>query len=391
MAFASPRVVNIKDLRRLARARLPDSVFDYLDGAADDEVTLKDSEKAFREVLFKPRFAVATPACDLGVTLLGYKLNVPFILGPIGYSRLMHPRGELAASAAAGRHGTAYVLSTMSGHKIEDVKAQSKGPTFYQLYLAGGRGAAEGAIVRAKAAGYKALFVTIDTPVAGNRERDVRNGMKELMGSNPLKKLRYVPNILAHPRWLAAFIADGMTRPFPNIVVPGSGPLEAVDVAAALESAQVSWTDLKWIREVWDGPIVMKGVMTVDDAKRSVDHGAQGIVVSTHAGRQLDGCAASLRVLPGIVEAVGGKTEVIFDGGVRRGSDVVKAIAMGAKAVLLGRGYAYGMAAGGDAGIERALEIFEADIVRTLKLLGCPSIAALDSSHIALRPGFRVD
>jgi isopentenyl diphosphate isomerase/L-lactate dehydrogenase-like FMN-dependent dehydrogenase len=391
MAFASPRVVNIKDLRRLARARLPDAVFDYLDGAADDEVTLKDSEKAFREVLFKPRFAVATPACDLGVTVLGHKLDLPFILAPIGYSRLMHPRGELAASAAAGRHGTAYVLSTMSGHKIEDVKAQSKGPTFYQLYLAGGRGAAEGAIVRAKAAGYKALFVTIDTPVAGNRERDVRNGMKELMGSNPLKKLRYVPNILAHPRWLAAFIADGMTRPFPNIVVPGSGPLEAVDVAAALESAQVSWTDLKWIREVWDGPIVMKGVMTVDDAKRSVDHGAQGIVVSTHAGRQLDGCAASLRVLPGIVEAVGDKTEVIFDGGVRRGSDVVKAIAMGAKAVLLGRGYAYGMAAGGDAGIERALEIFEADIVRTLKLLGCPSIAVLDSSHIALRPGFRVD
>lgn len=391
MSLASPRVVNIKDLRRLARARLPDAVFDYLDGAADDEVTLKDSEKAFREVLFKPRFAVATPACDLGVILLGHKLNVPFILGPIGYSRLMHPRGELAASAAAGRHGTAYVLSTMSGHKIEDVKAQSPGPTFYQLYLAGGRGAAEGAIARARAAGYKALFVTIDTPVAGNRERDVRNGMKELMGGNPFKKLPYIPNILMHPRWLAGFIADGMTRPFPNIVIPGSGPLEAVDVAAALESAQVSWTDLKWIREVWDGPIVMKGVMTVDDAKRSVDHGGQGIVVSTHAGRQLDTCAASLRVLPGIVEAVGNQLEVIFDGGVRRGSDVVKAIAMGAKAVLLGRGYAYGMAAAGDAGIERALEIFEADIVRTLKLLGCTSISQVDPSYIALRPGFRVD
>ena len=391
MSLASPRVVNIKDLRRLARARLPDAVFDYLDGAADDEVTLKDSEKCFREVLFKPRFAVATPACDLGVTVLGHKLDLPFILAPIGYSRLMHPRGELAASAAAGRHGTAYILSTMSGHKIEDVKAQSSGPTFYQLYLAGGRGAAEGAIARAKAAGYKALFVTIDTPVAGNRERDVRNGMKELMGTNPLKKLRYIPNILAHPRWLAAFLADGMTRPFPNIVVPGSGPLAAVDVAAALESAQVSWTDLKWIREVWDGPIVMKGVMTADDAKRSVDHGAQGIVVSTHAGRQLDGCAASLRVLPGIVEAVGDKIEVIFDGGIRRGSDVVKAMALGAKAVLLGRGYAYGMAAAGDDGIERAIEIFRADIVRTLKLLGCPSISQLDASYIALRPDFRVD
>ena len=391
MGLASPRVVNIADLRRLARARLPDAVFDYLDGAADDEVTLKDSEKAFREVVFKPRFAVATPACDLGVTVLGHRLDVPFLLGPIGYSRLMHPRGELAASAAAGRHGTAYILSTLSGHRMEDVKAQSTGPTFYQLYLAGGRGAAEGAIARAKAAGYAGLFVTIDTPVGGNRERDARNGMKELMGTNPFKKLRYLPDILAHPRWLAAFIADGMTRPFPNVVLPGSGPLAAIDVAAALESAQVSWSDLKWIRELWDGPIVMKGVITVDDAKRSVDHGAQGIVVSTHAGRQLDGVAGSLRVLPGIAEAVGGQIEVLFDGGIRRGADVVRAVGLGAKAVLLGRGYAYGMAAAGDAGVERAIEIFRADIVRTLKLLGCSSISQVDSSNVAVRPGFRVD
>jgi isopentenyl diphosphate isomerase/L-lactate dehydrogenase-like FMN-dependent dehydrogenase len=173
--------------------------------------------------------------------------------------------------------------------------------------------------------------------------------------------------------------------------VPGSGPLQAVDVAAALESAQVSWTDLKWIRQLWDGPIVIKGVMTADDARRSVDEGAQGIVVSTHAGRQLDGVAGSLRVLPGIVEAVGDKTEVLFDGGIRRGADVVRAMSLGARAVLLGRGYAYGMAAAGDAGIERAIEIFRADIVRTLKLLGCPSISQVDSSYVALRPGFRVD
>ncbi len=391
MNLASPHVVNIKDLRRLARARLPDAVFDYLDGAADDEVTLKDSERAFQEVIFKPRFAVATPTCDLSVTLLGQKLDLPFVLGPIGYSRLMHPRGELAASRAAGRNGTAYILSTMSGHRIEDVKAESPGPTFYQLYLAGGRGAAEGAIARAKAAGYKALFVTIDTPVAGNRERDVKNGMKPLMARNPFAKLPYLPNILAHPGWLAGFILDGMTRPFPNIVVPGSGPLPAIDVAAALESAQVSWTDLKWIREQWNGPIVMKGVMTADDAKRSVDAGAQGIVVSTHAGRQLDSVAGSLRVLPGIVEAVGDKIEVIFDGGIRRGSDVVKAIGLGAKAVLLGRGYAYGMAAAGDAGIERAIEIFRADIIRTLKLLGCSSISQVNSDYVTTRPGFRVD
>jgi isopentenyl diphosphate isomerase/L-lactate dehydrogenase-like FMN-dependent dehydrogenase len=391
MSLASPRVVNIKDLRRLARARLPDAVFDYLDGAADDEITLKDSVRAFSEVYFKPRFAVATPACDLSVTVLGQKLALPFILAPIGYSRLMHPRGELAASKAAGKAGTAYILSTMSGHTIEDVKAQSAGPTFYQLYLAGGRGAAEAAIARAKAAGYKGLFVTIDTPVAGNRERDFRNGMKALMARNPIAKLPYIPNILMHPRWLAAYVADGMSRPFPNIVVPGSGPLAAVDVAAALESAQVSWTDLKWIRQLWDGPIVMKGVMTVEDAKRSVDAGAQGVVVSSHAGRQLDGVAAPLRVLPGIVEAVGGQLEVLFDGGIRRGADVVRAMAMGAKACLLGRGYAYGMAAAGDAGVDRAVEIFRADIIRTLKLLGCPSISALDSSYIATRPNFRVD
>ncbi len=389
MSLAS--AVNITDLRDLARARLPDAVFDYLDGAADDEITLKDSEAAFKEVIFKPRFAVATPSCDLGVTVLGEKLDLPFLLGPIGYSRLMHPRGELAASKAAGTNGTAYILSTMSGHPIEDVKAQSAGPTFYQLYLAGGRGAAEGSIARAKAAGYKALFVTIDTPVAGNRERDIRNGMKPLMGKNPFAKIPYLPNILAHPCWLTGFILDGMSRPFPNIVVPESGPLAAIDVAAALESAQVSWTDLKWIRELWSGPIVIKGVMTADDAKRSVDAGAQGIVVSTHAGRQLDGVAGSLRVLPGIVEAVGDKTEVLFDGGIRRGADVVRAMGLGAKAVLLGRGYAYGMAAAGDAGIQRAIDIFRADIVRTLKLLGCSSISQVDSSYVTTRPGFRVD
>lgn len=391
MSLAAPHVVTISDLRRLARARLPDAVFDYLDGAADDEVTLKDNEAAFRDIWFKPRYAVATPQCDLSVTVLGHRLAVPFLLAPIGYSRLMHPAGELAASAAAGAAGTAYILSTVSGHRIEDVKARSMGPTFYQLYLAGGRDAAEAALARARAAGYAGLFVTIDTPVAGNRERDVRNGMKALMGANPFAKLPYLPNILAHPRWLASFILDGMTRPFPNIILPGKGPLEAIDVAAALESAQVSWTDLGWIRAAWGGPIVIKGVTTAEDARRAVDHGADGIVVSNHAGRQLDSVPGSIRVLPGVVEAVKGKTTILFDGGIRRGSDVVKAIAMGADACLLGRGYAYGMAAAGQKGAARAIEIFIDDITRTLKLLGCPAITALDSSYVALKPGFRAD
>jgi L-lactate dehydrogenase (cytochrome) len=226
--------------------------------------------------------------------------------------------------------------------------------------------------------------------VAGNREKDFRNGMKELMGANPFKKLKYVPNILAHPEWLAMFLADGGIKSFPNIVVPGQGPLKAIDVAAALQSAQVSWTDLKWIREIWKGPIVMKGVHTPDDARRAVDEGAEGIVVSNHGGRQLDGVPGSIRTLPGIVDAVHNRCEVIFDGGIRRGSDVVKAICLGARAVLLGRGYAYGMAAAGDAGIERAMDIFRADLIRTMTLLGVTSVAELNASLVRTRPGFGV-
>ena len=370
--------------------RLPDAVFDYLDGAADDEVTLRDSERAFKEVIFKPRFAVATPSCDLGVTVLGQKLDVPFILAPIGYSRLMHPRGELAASAAAGKNGTGYILSTMSGHRIEDVKAQSPGPTFYPI-VSGGRARRRGSRHRPRQGGRATRLCSSPSTRRWRamRERDVRNGMKAADGHKiRFAKLQYLPNILAHPRWLAGFHGRRHEPALPQYRGAGFGPLQAMDVAAALESAQVSWTDLKWIRQLWDGPIVMKGVMTVDDAKRSVDEGAQGIVVSTHAGRQLDGVAGSLRVLPGIVEAVGDKTEVLFDGGIRRGADVVKAIGLGAKAVLLGRGYAYGMAAAGDAGIERAIEIFRADIIRTLKLLGCPSISQVDTSYVTTRPGF---
>jgi L-lactate dehydrogenase (cytochrome) len=391
-SLASPHIVNIADLRQMARRRLPDAVFDYLDGAADDEWTLADNHNAFNDVLFKPRQAVVIPACDLSVTVLGQKLDFPAILAPIGYSRLMHPRGELAASAGAGRAGTGYILSTLSGHRLEDVKAQSPNhPTFYQVYLAGGREAATASILRAKAAGYKALFVTIDTPVAGMREKDFRNGMKELMGRNPFAKAKYVPNIMAHPHWLAGFLLDGGARPFPNVILPGSGALQATEVARTLESAQVSWTDLKWIRDVWQGPIVIKGVMTADDARRAVDEGAEGIVVSNHGGRQLDTVAGSLRVLPGIVEAVKGKTQILFDGGIRRGSDIVKAYALGAECVLLGRGYAFGMAAAGDAGVDRAIEIFRADIIRTLKLLGVSAIRDVDSSFVSPRPGFRVD
>lgn len=376
------RVVNVEDLRRMAQRRLPKSVFDYLDGGAEAEVTLRENCRVFNDVLFRPRSAVAVGDCDLKTRVLGHELSFPAILAPVGYSRLMHPAGELAAAHAAGEAGTGYILSTISAHKLENVKAASKGPVWYQLYLLGGRAAAEGSLDRARRAGFSALVITVDTPVAGLRERDPRNGMKELLGSSWFAKIPYLPNIFAHPGWLASFLLDGGVPKLENIVVPGEGPMKLLDVGAALASATVTWEDLRWIRELWTGPIVVKGLLTGDDARRAADEGAVAVVVSNHGGRQLDSVSPTLRALPEVVAAVKGQVEVLMDGGVRRGSDIVKALCLGARAVLVGRAYAYGLAAAGPAGVTRALEILRSDVERTLRLLGCPSVAALDRSYV---------
>jgi isopentenyl diphosphate isomerase/L-lactate dehydrogenase-like FMN-dependent dehydrogenase len=372
----------VADLRSLARRRLPKVVFEYLDGGAEGELTLRENCRIFEEVTFRPRHAVAVPASDLRTRVLGVDLSLPVLLAPVGYSRLMHSEGEVAAARAAGAAGTGYILSTISGHPMEDVKAASSGPVWYQLYLLGGRAAAEASIQRAKKAGFSALVLTIDTVVAGMRERDYRNGMKELLGANLLAKIPHLRQFLARPGWLTHFLLDGGIPPLPNVVIPGEGPMPLVDVAAALADAAVIWADLQWIREVWSGPIVVKGILTADDARRAVDEGAAAIVVSNHGGRQLDCVPATLRVLPEVVAAVNGKIEVLMDGGIRRGSDVIKAICLGARAVLIGRAYAYGLGAAGQAGVARALEILRIDAERTLKLLGCPSLAALNGSYV---------
>ena len=381
-AVASPRVVHIEDLRRLARRRLPRVVFDYIDGGAEGEVTLRANRDAFDVVTFRPRHAVALPACDLRTSVLGTELPFPILLAPVGYSRLMHPHGELAAAHAAGAAGTVYILSTVSGYKLEDVKASSPGPVWYQVYLIGGRAAAAAALDRARAAGFSALVVTIDTAVAGMRERDLRNGMTELLSGSLSSRIPFLPQLLSHPRWLAAFLLDGGLPKLPNVVVPGQGPMPLVDVTTALARAAVAWDDVRWLRDTWRGPMVIKGVLTADDARRAVDAGAAAIVVSNHGGRQLDGVPASLRALPEVVSAVNGQAEVLLDGGIRRGSDVIKAICLGARAVLVGRAYAYGLAAAGAAGVARALEILRADMERTLKLLGCAAITHLDRSFV---------
>jgi len=375
-------VVSIEDFRPIARERIRKSLFDSLYGGAGGEVTLRENCRIFNDVTFRPRHAVSLADCSMCTTVLGFNLSLPIMLAPVGYSRLMHPGGEVAAARAAGRAGIGYILSTISGHKLEDVRAGSSGPVFYQLYLMGGRGAAEAAIERARIAGFNALVVTIDTPVSGIRERDYRNGMKELISGGPFDKIPFLPQILSRPGWLASYLLDGGLPGLPNVIVPGKGQMPLVDINAALAESAVTWADFGWIRKVWTGPIVVKGVLTADDARRSIDEGAAAISVSNHGGRQLDGVPASLRALPEVVDAVKGRIEVLMDGGVRRGTDVAKALCMGARAVLCGRAYAYGLAAAGEAGVDRAIEILRVDLERTLRLLGCPSVEALDRSYV---------
>jgi isopentenyl diphosphate isomerase/L-lactate dehydrogenase-like FMN-dependent dehydrogenase len=388
-SVASPHVVSVHDFRPLAARRLPRPVFDYLDGGADGEVTLRENCRVFDDVTFRPRYAVPVSNCDLRTRVLGFDVSFPALLAPVGYSRLMHPDGEAGAARAAGQAGTAYILSTISGHSLEDVKAASTGPVCFQLYLMGGREASEAVIDRARVAGCVALFITIDTPVAGMREKDFRNGMKELTGGSLWAKLPFLPQILARPAWLASYLLDGGMAKLPNVVIPGKGPMELVDVSAALAHSAVTWSDLKWIRDLWRGPLVIKGVLTGDDARRAVDEGAAAVVVSNHGGRQLDGAPATLRALPEIVAAVKSQCEVLMDGGVRRGSDIIKAVCLGARAVLCGRAYAYGLSAAGHAGVVRALEILRADVERTLKLIGCTSVVALDRSYVDVPASWR--
>lgn len=381
-AVASPRVVNIEDLRSLARRRVPKIVFDYIDGGADGEFTLRDNRRAFDALTFRPRQAIAISNSDLRTRCLGIDLSMPVLLAPVGYCRIMHPGGEVAAARAAGKAGTAYILSTVSGHRLEDVKAASSGPVWFQLYLTGGRAAAEQSMHRAQDAGYSVLVITIDSSVIGLREREVRDGMNQLLRGSVWSQIPFTPQLFARPRWLARFLLDGGLPTMPNIVVPGKGSLRVGDAHTALTRAAFFWKDLTWIRDLWRGPIVIKGVLSVEDAQRSVDHGAVAVVVSNHGGRQLDDVPATIRVLPEIVAAVNGRAEVLLDSGVRRGTDVVKALCLGARAVLCGRAYAYGLAAAGEAGVTRALEILSADLDRTLKLLGCASVRHLDPSYL---------
>ena len=377
-----PRVINIDDLRQVARRRLPAVVFAYIDGGAEDEVTLRENRRAFVEIAFRPRQCVPVPSCDLTTTVLGTRLDVPFLLAPVGFCRMFFPRGEVHAARAAHAAGTGYILSTFSGTRLEEVADRATGPLWYQLYVPGGRGVAEATMARAKDAGYTVLVVTIDTPVAGLRERDYRYGVRPLLNGDIWGSLPHLWQFVTRPEWVRDFVADGAPRVFPNVELPDVGAMPCGDVGTLLEQTIVTWDDLRWMRDAWNGPIVVKGVHTGDDARRAVDAGAGAVVVSNHGGRQLDGVPASISALPEVIDAVGSRIEVLVDGGIRRGAHIAKALGLGARAVLIGRAYAYGLGAAGGPGVARAIEILRTDLVRTLRLLGCPSVRDLDRSFL---------
>ena len=376
------QAINIADLRRMARRRLPPVVFDYIDGGAEDEVTLRDNERAFADVTFRPRQCVDTPNPDLRSTVLGTTFDVPFLLAPLGFCRMFYPRGESVSAREAHAAGTAYILSTFSGERLEDVRTNTSGPLWYQLYVPGGRAVAEAAITRARAAGYSVLVVTIDTPVSGMRERDIRRGADPLLKGGVRGMLPHVWEFATHPRWVMGYLGDGAPRVFPNVELPGIGAMPCGGTGVLLAETNITWKDLMWIRDAWRGPIVVKGVQTGDVARQAVDAGADAVIVSNHGGRQLDGVAGSVRVLPEVVAAVGDRVDVLMDGGIRRGADIVKARCLGARAVLIGRAYGWALGAAGGPGVARAIAILKADLIRTMRLLGCASINELDGSFI---------
>jgi L-lactate dehydrogenase (cytochrome) len=380
---ALTRAVNIEDIRLLARKRVPRPIFDYVDGGAENEVTLRDNRRSWDEVLFRPHNAVYVPRPELRTSVLGSDLAMPMILAPIGFTRLINSQGEQAVAQAAGQNGLGFCMSSFSGYPCEVVaQAAPSAPLWFQLYLSGDREITQTTLQRVWKAGFKALCITIDTNAPGMRERDLHNGAPYLMSGNVAAMLPYLPSVISKPRWIAQFLADRDAMFFPNIQVPGKGPMPASDVRRMLLGAVVTWQDLEWIRQAWPGPILAKGVITGDDARRALDYGCVGVIVSNHGGRQLDTSYPSARALPEVVRAINGQGVILMDGGIRRGSDVLKAICMGASAVLIGRAYAYGLMAEGREGVLRSIEILKADLLRTMALLGCGSLSELDASFV---------
>ena len=368
----------IWDLRSVARRHVPRAVFDYVDGAAESETSLRRSREAYTRVEFVPSVLRDVSVVDTSTTILGRPSSLPIVFAPTGFTRLMNHEGEPAVSRVAGRLGVPYALSTLGTTSPEDVASAAPDTNrWFQLYLWNDRDAGVELVRRARAAGFSALVLTVDTPVAGARLRDVHNGFT----IPPTLSLRTLFDIAVHPGWWFNLLTTEPLRFAAFTETQGT----VADLINRVFDPTISVADLGWLRDAWDGPIVIKGIQTVDDARAMIDGGADAIVISNHGGRQLDRAPTPLEQLPAIAEAVGHRAEVYVDGGILSGADVVAAVSFGARAALVGRAYLYGLMAGGERGVERAAELLRKELVRTMQLLGVPSVTGLSPARARLR------
>jgi L-lactate dehydrogenase (cytochrome) len=373
-------VASIEDLRRRARCRLPRALFDFIDGGAQDEVTLRRNRDDFQRITLVPRVLTDVSQRDQSVSVLGQTYATPLILAPTGLPGILWPNGARLAARAADEAGVGFCLSTMSTASIEDIAHASRRPVWFQLYVSRDRELAKSMIQRAKAAGCGALAITVDVQVQGQRDRDVRNGLT----IPPQFRLANAVDFALHPGWVWRFLT-GPKVTLANFVGTGKGD-DMFTIAGFVNSQfdqTVTWKDIDWVRSVWDGPLALKGILTGEDAQLATRHGVDAVIVSNHGGRQLDGVPSAISALAEVVDAVQGRAEVILDGGVRRGTDVLKALAIGAKACMIGRPFLYGLAADGGAGVRKALDILHAEIDVGLALLGRAGIKELDRSAVS--------
>ena len=369
---------SIPDLRLLARRRAPRAVFDYTDGGADEEVSLRRSRQAYARVEFTPTVLRDVSVVDRSTTILGKPVAAPIVFAPTGFTRMMHTEGEPAVARVAARMGIPYVLSTMGTTSIERLaNAAPGGSKWFQLYLWRDRQASRDFVTRAWESGYEALVLTVDTPIAGPRLRDVRNGLT----IPPSLSLRTFAEGALHPRWWFDLITTE-TLEFASL---NRFDGTVAELAGRMFDPAATIADLSWLRSAWDGPLIVKGIQTVADARAVVDAGADAVIVSNHGGRQLDRAPTPLEVLPAVVDAVGDRAEVYVDGGIMSGADIVAAVAFGARAALLGRAYLYGLMAGGERGVQRAGEILQQELTSTLALLGVTRISDVGRNHVRLR------
>lgn len=377
------RAASVHDLRRIAKRRLPRGCFDYIDGAAEDERTCAANVRAFADAAFVPRVLQGLSDVDISSSVLGGSVDFPLVLAPTGFTRIADPEGELSVARAAQRANIPYTLSTLSTRSIEEVRAVSSGRLWFQVYAWRDRGLVEEMIRRARAADYESLVLTVDTAVFGRRERDVRRGFS----LPPVIGPSTIVDGLLHPEWTYSFIRNEPIR-FANVVGrevgDGSSPVVLADYINSQFDPSLSWDDIDWLRSVWDRKIIVKGIQCVDDAVIAAERGVDAIALSNHGGRQLDGSPATFSLVAPVVDAVDGRAEVICDGGVRRGSDIVKAVAAGATACMAGRGYLYALGAGGERGVDTLLGWWREDVRRTMSLIGVDSIDGLDRSVIDL-------